>query len=116
MAAVGCCSFIKNAKAYEAQLDIHSIISPCRHYDAKRIYGTTKLANLLMAKELARRLKPHNVVSNAVHPGSVQTDLFRNIPFLGHVVYQIMGILFKSAKVEKDKSSWRVSKIRTPET
>ena len=73
---------------------------PCRHYDAKRIYGTTKLANLLMAKELARRLKPHNVVSNAVHPGSVQTDLFRNIPFLGHVVYHIMGMLFKSAKVK----------------
>ena len=59
-----------------------------RYYDAKRIYGTTKLANLLMARELARRLKAHNVVSNAVHPGSVQTNLFRNIPFLGPIVYQ----------------------------
>ena len=73
-----------------------------RHYDAKRIYGTTKLANLLTARELARRLRSHNVVSNAVHPGSVQTDLFRNIPFLGHVVYQIMGMLFKSAEVREE--------------
>ena len=52
-----------------------------------------------MARELAKRLKPHNVVSNAVHPGTVQTDLMRNIPFLGPLIYQIMGMLFKTAKV-----------------
>ena len=78
----------------------YPISTPGRHYDAKRIYGTTKLANILMAKELARRLKSHNVVCNAVHHGSVQTDLFRNIPFLGLIqAGPIMGTLFKSAKV-----------------
>ena len=78
---------------------VHCAYPTCRHYDAKRIYGTTKLANLLMARELSKRLKPHNVVSNAVHPGTVQTDLMRNIPFLGPLIYQIMGMLFKTAKV-----------------
>jgi NAD(P)-dependent dehydrogenase (short-subunit alcohol dehydrogenase family) len=58
--------------------------------------------NLLIAREFARRLRPYNVVSNAVHPGAVQTDLFKNIPFFGVVIHFLMGILYKSAKVTRE--------------
>ncbi len=71
---------------------------------AERIYGTTKLVNLLMAKEFARRLKPHNVTSNAVHPGAVQTDLFRNIPYVGALIHTIMGMIYKSPRVRLAKT------------
>ncbi|KAI1314548.1 hypothetical protein EDD11_002023 [Mortierella claussenii] len=37
-------------------------------------YGRSKLANILFAKELARRLKDEKVYVNAVHPGFVSTQ------------------------------------------
>ena len=43
-------------------------------------YSHSKLANLLFAYELARRIPPeHNVTVNACHPGVVATDLGRHL-------------------------------------
>jgi NAD(P)-dependent dehydrogenase (short-subunit alcohol dehydrogenase family) len=42
-------------------------------------YAQSKLANVLFSNELSRRL-PHNITSNAVHPGFVDSDFFRSIP------------------------------------
>jgi NAD(P)-dependent dehydrogenase (short-subunit alcohol dehydrogenase family) len=50
-----------------------------RHYDAFTFYGQSKLANLLMSNELARRLAGTNATSNAVHPGIIHTPLMRNL-------------------------------------
>ncbi|MEM7280032.1 MAG: SDR family oxidoreductase [Pseudomonadota bacterium] len=47
-------------------------------YDPILAYGQSKLANGLFAKELARRLKGTNVTANALHPGVVDTNLFRH--------------------------------------
>jgi NAD(P)-dependent dehydrogenase (short-subunit alcohol dehydrogenase family) len=44
-----------------------------RSYFAYGSYAEAKLANLLFAYELARRLEGTSVTSNAVHPGSVRT-------------------------------------------
>jgi len=49
------------------------------HYDAFTFYGQSKLANLLMSNELARRLAGTRVTSNAVHPGIIHTPLMRNL-------------------------------------
>ena len=49
-----------------------------RKYTLFSQYAQTKLANILFAKELARR---HNVQSWAVHPGLVRTDVVRNMPW-----------------------------------
>jgi len=47
-------------------------------YNAHEWYGQSKLANLLFARELARRLSPNsNIYVNAVHPGGVQGNLTR---------------------------------------
>lgn len=42
-------------------------------------YGQSKLANLLMSNELARRLAGSKATSNAVHPGVIMTPLMRNL-------------------------------------
>jgi NAD(P)-dependent dehydrogenase (short-subunit alcohol dehydrogenase family) len=42
-------------------------------------YAQSKLANVLLSHELSWRL-PRNITSNAVHPGFVDSDFFRNIP------------------------------------
>jgi retinol dehydrogenase 12 len=43
-------------------------------------YNRSKLANLLFARELARRLTGSGVTVNALHPGVVATRLFRPLP------------------------------------
>lgn len=44
-------------------------------YRTFKVYGQSKLANILMTYELARRLKGTGVTVNAVHPGAVSTNL-----------------------------------------
>jgi NAD(P)-dependent dehydrogenase (short-subunit alcohol dehydrogenase family) len=40
-----------------------------------RVYGASKLANILFARELARRWYDRGVTVNALHPGFVATSL-----------------------------------------
>jgi NAD(P)-dependent dehydrogenase (short-subunit alcohol dehydrogenase family) len=47
-------------------------------YSGFRVYGQSKLANILFTKELARRLQGTNVTTNSVHPGLVATGFARN--------------------------------------
>jgi NAD(P)-dependent dehydrogenase (short-subunit alcohol dehydrogenase family) len=49
-------------------------------YDGMRAYNQSKLANVLFAKALARRLAGKRVTVNAVHPGVVATELMRDFP------------------------------------
>jgi len=49
-------------------------------YDPWRMYGRSKLANLLFAKELARRFEGTRRTANAIHPGVIRTNLARHIP------------------------------------
>lgn len=50
----------------------------CEKYERNHafIYCSTKLANILFAKELSRRLKGTGVTVNAAHPGTVRTSIF----------------------------------------
>lgn len=43
-------------------------------------YGQSKLANLLFARELSRRLPAPRQLANAVHPGVIATNLGRSMP------------------------------------
>ncbi len=53
-----------------------------RSYDPMGVYNNTKLANLLFAYELDRRLKAagDSLLSIAVHPGVAKTNVFQNGP------------------------------------
>lgn len=60
------------------------------HYDRKLAYCQSKLANILFAFELARRMHKTAVVSNALDPGGVATNLGRNNGLLSwcrHLAY-----------------------------
>jgi retinol dehydrogenase-12 len=65
-----------------------------RSYRAWQAYGQSKLANLLFAKELADRLAESspNVTAVSVHPGVIQTNLWRFVVtalilFVSHFLY-----------------------------
>lgn len=61
-----------------------------------RVYGMSKLANLLFSNELARRLEGTGVTSNAVHPGTVATGLGRNNRVLGAVPASLARLFLKT--------------------
>ena len=42
------------------------------------VYGQSKLANILFAKEFGRRFKDAGIQTFAVHPGAVMTEFGRN--------------------------------------
>ena len=57
-----------------------------RRYDPVRVYGRTKLANVLFTYELARRVRDLGVTANCLHPGVIATGLladYMNVPAVG---------------------------------
>ncbi|KAK3037200.1 hypothetical protein RJ639_030093 [Escallonia herrerae] len=62
-------------------------------YNCLSAYGQSKLANVLHANELARRLKEDGVeiTANSLHPGAIATNLFR----YHSLVSGFLGILGK---------------------
>ncbi len=68
-----------------------------RNYKGWVAYGQSKMANLLFAKELARRFAGTARTANAVHPGVINTNLSRNMgwaPILRQAVFGLADILF----------------------
>jgi WW domain-containing oxidoreductase len=58
-----------------------------KHYAPWSAYGQSKLANLLFAKQLARRFAGSGRTANAVHPGVIRTNLQRHMnPVLSAVL------------------------------
>ncbi|XP_028165566.1 retinol dehydrogenase 14 [Ostrinia furnacalis] len=45
------------------------------------LYYASKEANILFTKELARRLEGTGVTANCLHPGLIDTGIWRNVPF-----------------------------------
>ncbi|KAJ2944683.1 hypothetical protein O0L34_g4040 [Tuta absoluta] len=62
--------------------------------DKAAMYAQSKLANVLFARELARRLLDSNIAVAAVDPGLTSTDLTRNMPMMKSVTRFIIYPLF----------------------
>ncbi|XP_069676644.1 retinol dehydrogenase 11-like [Periplaneta americana] len=65
----------------------------------------SKLANLLMANELSRRLKGTGVTVNSLHPGIVGTDIFRRLPSLVLSFTKILCNFFGKNPIEGAQTS-----------
>lgn len=65
------------AMGREGKIDLDDLRFKRRKYDGWTAYAQSKLANLLHAKELARRLAGTGVTAVSVHPGWVRTNLIR---------------------------------------
>ena len=49
------------------------------NYNDWRMYGRSKLANILFAKALQKRFEGSNRTANSVHPGVIRTNLARHV-------------------------------------
>ncbi|PKK32972.1 retinol dehydrogenase 14 (all-trans/9-cis/11-cis) [Columba livia] len=83
--------------------DLNSEIS----YNKSFCYSRSKLANILFARELARRLEGTGVTVNSLHPGIVRTNLGRyvNIPLLAKPLFNLVSWAFFKTPLEGAKTS-----------
>ncbi|CAN1778181.1 Short-chain dehydrogenase TIC 32, chloroplastic [Linum perenne] len=70
-----------------------------RYFDM-RAYGQSKLANILYAKELARRLEEDgvNITVNSLHPGSIVTNLLRYHSFINLLAHVFVKFALKNVQ------------------
>lgn len=66
-------------------------------YSSLQAYGQSKLANILHANELARRLKEEGVqiTANSLHPGSITTNLLRHHSLINGFVHTLGKFVLK---------------------
>jgi retinol dehydrogenase-14 len=69
-----------------------------RGYRTMRAYARSKLANVLFAAELARRLSGTGVASNSLHPGAVATNIWLGAPLWAKPLITLFRPFFISAE------------------
>lgn len=67
-----------------------------RRYKSMRVYGSSKLANILFTYELARRLTGSGVTVNCVHPGAVATQLGQNNGRVATMLTRMLAPFFRT--------------------
>jgi len=85
-----------------AKIDFEDLQWEHRRYDRVAAYGQSKLANLMFAYDLQRRLAAANTktIAVAAHPGVAATELVRHIPGAGLPgVNWLSGRLLNSAEM-----------------
>jgi NAD(P)-dependent dehydrogenase (short-subunit alcohol dehydrogenase family) len=81
---------------YQAKgIDYDAVRKPTRNITGLPEYAVSKLANVLHAQELARRLEGTGVTTYSLHPGAIASDVWRRIPW---PVDAIMKLFMKSTE------------------
>ena len=78
-----------------AELELDDLGYERRRYSGFAAYNASKLANVIFAKALARRLGTSGVRINALHPGEAATAIARDY---GKVMTLLMRLLYRSPK------------------
>ena len=71
-------------------------------YNGMKVYGQSKLANVLFTYELARKLEGSGVTVNALHPGVVKTKIGNKD---GGVFFSLMWSLMKPFMITPEKGA-----------
>jgi retinol dehydrogenase-12 len=67
---------------YDASgIDFEAVRRPTKTITGMREYSVSKLANVLHAQELARRLEGTGVTTYSLHPGVIASDIWRRVPW-----------------------------------
>ena len=69
-----------------------------RGYFGMKVYGNSKLANILFTRALARRLEGTKVTTNSLHPGTVRTGFGHNSEGIFKHLVKLVGPFLLSAE------------------
>lgn len=92
----------KNARVVNVSSKVHSIVKkldfaslrkPTKSLSGINEYAVSKLANILFTSELHRRYASLGISSFAVHPGLVDTEIWRTLPFFLRPILKLKGML-----------------------
>jgi NAD(P)-dependent dehydrogenase (short-subunit alcohol dehydrogenase family) len=78
------------------RLELDDLLYEKRRYSGFAAYNASKLANVIFARTLARRLGRGDVRVNAVHPGEAATAIGRDY---GRIMMLLMRLLYRSPKL-----------------
>jgi NAD(P)-dependent dehydrogenase (short-subunit alcohol dehydrogenase family) len=67
-----------------------------KRYSSMRVYGGSKLANILFTNELARRVGNRDMRVWSTHPGAVATRLGANNGGIAKIVLPVLALFFKT--------------------
>jgi NAD(P)-dependent dehydrogenase (short-subunit alcohol dehydrogenase family) len=70
---------VASGSHFRKHLNFDDLQTSRHFYNGYRIYGESKLANLLFTYELSRRLVSAGVTANALHPGLVSTNIWNHL-------------------------------------
>lgn len=73
--------------------DWEALQRPTRTVTSVREYSDSKLANLLFSAELGRRLQGTSVSTYALHPGVVDTEIWRAVPSWARPLLKLRGLI-----------------------
>jgi NAD(P)-dependent dehydrogenase (short-subunit alcohol dehydrogenase family) len=76
-----------------AGIDWDALCQPTRSWTGIREYAVSKLANLLFSAELAKRVQGTSVSTYSLHPGVVDTEIWRALPNWARPVIRLRGFL-----------------------
>ena len=97
-------SVASNAQYQADKQDDISLFNDKASYNPFIQYGRSKLANVLFAKELAKRVGP-KILVNSLNPGGVQGELIRHLP---SGIRQVAGILQQVVYWSEEQSALTV--------
>jgi retinol dehydrogenase-12 len=81
---------------YQAKgIDWDAVQQPMASRVGMSEYSVSKLANVLHAQELARRLADTNVTTYSLHPGVIASDVYRRVPW---PLRKVMTMFMKSTE------------------
>ena len=80
---------------YMGHMDFDDIMGE-KKYSEMKAYAQSKLANVLFAAELARKLKATKVTSNSLHPGVVATKFGVTAGPANNFFYRVFGFLMET--------------------
>jgi retinol dehydrogenase-12 len=76
-----------------AEIDWDALRRPTRSLTGIREYSVSKLANLLFSAELAKRVQGTSISTYALHPGVVDTEIWRAVPDWARPLLRLRGFL-----------------------
>lgn len=90
-------------------IDFDALRAKARSFTGMREYGVSKLANMLFAAELARRLTGTGVTTYALHPGVIASDIWRSIP------WPLRGLVTRFMRTPEEGARTSIYCATTPE-
>ena len=77
-----------------------------KKYRTMRVYGMTKLANIMFTYELAERLEGTGVTANCYHPGAISTNLGQNNGGVMALIGKGIKLFMRSPEEGADTLIW----------